>query len=406
MIRKWIVMLLMMIGVTLISGCWSKKELTDLALIAAFGIDLDKEGRYVGTLQIVNPSNVAGSQQPGGGGGQGTAVSVLSTTGDNLDEVSRRASTKISRRLYYAHANVIVISEKLAKKEGINSILDAFDRDPEFRNTATLVIARGTKSADICRALTIIDKIPANKIIKTLKTTENRWGENIFTNIQDVMKSLVSDGKEPVITGIQLNGDPRQAKNLENLQVSSPEAILQTNGLGVFKDGKLIDWFNGKRARGVVWILNKIKSTDVNINWREKKDAIAYEVIREKTSVSATMKNGNPRMSIHVRAEGNIGEARAPVNLTDPGVLKKIEKVLKKEIKHEIQDAVQAAQKNKADIFGFGEAVHRSAPDEWKKMKLDWNDKYFPKLKVNVKVEAFVRRTGLRNKPYSSNIGK
>lgn len=62
---------LVIIGTTLLlSGCWSKKELTDLAIVAALGIDKNEEGRYVGTLQIINPSNVAGGMQ-GGGGSQG-----------------------------------------------------------------------------------------------------------------------------------------------------------------------------------------------------------------------------------------------------------------------------------------------------------------------------------------------
>ena len=33
-------------------------------------------------------------------------------------------------------------------------------------------------------------------------------------------------------------------------------------------------------------------------------------------------------------------------------------------------------------------------------MKKTWNERYFPRLQVKVKVDAFVRRTGLRNKSY------
>ena len=174
--RKGIFLSLILAGFALTSGCWSNKELNDLALVSALGIDKNEKGRYVGTFQIVNPANVAGGLQ-GGGGGQGPAVSVYSTSGDNLVEVSRRASTKISRRLYYAHTNLVVISEELAREEGISKIMDALDRDPEFRETATMVIARETKASDIIKTLTAIDKIPANKVIKTLKLTEKRWGE-------------------------------------------------------------------------------------------------------------------------------------------------------------------------------------------------------------------------------------
>jgi spore germination protein KC len=403
MIRKWVFLFLMLTGIALTSGCWSQKELTDLAFIAAFGIDKNEEGRYVGTFQIINPGNVAGGLQ-GGGGDPRPPVNIYSATGDNLVEVSRRASGRVSRRLYYAHTNLVVISDKLAKEEGINNIFDALDRDPEVRTTATVVIAHDTKVADIVKTLTPLDKIPANKVIKTLKFTERRWGEHMNVNIQEVMKSLVSPGKEPVITGFYLNGNAEQAKKMENIQETNPEATLEVNGLAIFKEGKLVDWFQGETARGGVWILDKIKSTDVNINWEGKKEAIAYKVIRQKTKVSANMKKGQPQISIHVRAEGDIGEVTVPVNLTDPHVLMNIEKALEKEIKKEIHDAVQRAQKNKSDIFGFGEAVHRSDPKAWKKLKHDWNDVYFPELEVDVTVDAFIRRTGLRNKPYLSDM--
>ncbi|AZV45049.1 germination protein Ger(x)C [Peribacillus asahii] len=401
--RKWMFLFLMLTGLALTSGCWSKKELTDIALVSALGIDKNEEGRYVGTIQLINPGNVAGGLQ-GGGGGQAPAITTYSSAGDNIVEMSRRASTKISRKLYYSHTNLVVINEELAKEEGIIKILDAFDRDPEFRTTATIVIAHDTKAADIVKTLTGVDKIPANKVIKTLKFTEQRWGEHMEVSIQEGIKDLVSPGKEPVITGFRMTGNAEQGKKLENIQQSAVEENIQADGLAVFKNGKLVDWFQGETARGVTWILDKIKGTDINISWEGEQEAIAYQVIRQKTKVSANMKNGQPKISIHVHAEGDIGEVMVPVDLTAPSVLFNIEKTLEKEIQKEINEAIQRAQKNQSDIFGFGEAVHRSDPKAWKKLKQDWNNVHFPKLKADVTVEAFIRRTGLRNKPYFSNM--
>jgi spore germination protein KC len=401
--HKWFILCLMFVSVIILSGCWSKKELTDLAIIAALGIDKNGEGRYVGTFQIINPGNVAGGLQ-GGGSEQSPPFTVLTATGNNLVEVSRRASSKASRRLYYAHTNLVVISDDLAREEGINTIFDALDRDPEFRITATVVIAQGTKAADIVKTLTPIDKIPANKVIKTLTFTEKRNGEHLNVNVQEVMKSLVSSGKEPVISGFHLEGSAKHAKMLENIQETAPKASLEATGLAIFRNGQLIDWFQGETARGAIWVLDKIQGTDININWKEKKEVIAYKVNRQKTKVSAYMKNGQPNISIHVRAEGDIGEVTVPINLTDPHVLLNLEKALDKEIEKEIYEAVQRAQKNKADIFGFGEALHRSNPEAWKKIKHNWNDFHFPELEVDVTVDAFIRRTGLRNNSYLSDI--
>ncbi|WP_332888730.1 Ger(x)C family spore germination protein [Domibacillus epiphyticus] len=394
---------LMLISLLFLSGCWSKKELPELAIISAVGIDKNEEGKFVKTHQFINPNNVAGGLQ-GGGGGQGPSVSVYTSTGDNILEAHFRASTKVSRRLYHSHANLLVISEEVAREEGIQDILDAFERDPEIRTTMTIVIAKGRKAGDIITSLTSIDRIPAEKVNKTLETTEKMFGEHIKVSIQESISILESSGRELVITGFRQKGDSEKGKKLENIQNSELDATLEADGLAIFKEGKLIDWFHDEDARGVVWILDKVKETNVNIDWEKKKDAIAYQVIRQKTKVSADVKNGKPAITIHVRAEGDIREVVVPVDLTDPKVIANIEKGLGKEIEKELKDSINLAQKNKSDIFGFGETVQRSYPDAWRKMKNNWHDVTFPDLKVNVKVEAFIRRTGLRTNSYLSQM--
>ncbi|PLT35801.1 Ger(x)C family spore germination protein [Bacillus sp. V5-8f] len=400
MIRKWAFVFLMLACISFVSGCWSKKELTDISLVSALGIDKNEKGRYVGTFQIINPGNVAGGMQGGGGGGQGPAVSVYSSTGDNLVEVSRRASTKISRRLYYAHTNLVVISDELAKKEGLSDMMDALDRDPEFRSTARVVIARESSAAEIVKTLTAVDKIPSNKVIKTMELTEKRWGEHVNMNVQELLKDLVSSGKEPVVTGFRMVGNARQGKKMENIQQTALDAVLQADGIAVFKDDKLVDWLQGEHARGTLWILDKLKATGISVDWGNKKEAIVYKMVRQKTKVSASMKNGQPDISINVRAEGDIGETKVPVNLANSRELLKIEKALEKEIETEIHKAIASAQKNKSDIFGFGEALHRSNHKAWRQLENNWDDNHFPRIRAQIKVDAHIRRTGLRNKPY------
>ncbi|GAA3314976.1 hypothetical protein GCM10020331_008870 [Ectobacillus funiculus] len=59
----------------------------------------------------------------------------------------------------------------------------------------------------------------------------------------------------------------------------------------------------------------------------------------------------------------------------------------------------------KSDIFGFGEAVKRADPKTWEKMRKEWS-KTFAVSKVDVKVDAFIQRPGMRTKPYLSDLKK
>ncbi|MCU6602243.1 Ger(x)C family spore germination protein [Peribacillus frigoritolerans] len=403
--RKRLVLLLMMlIAATFTTGCWDKTELNEMAIVSAVGLDRSKEGKLVGTFQIINPGNVAGALQ--GGGGSNPPISIFRATGDNVLELDSIASTKISRDMYFAHANLVVIGEELAKEEGLNNIFDAFERSPEFRATTRVVIARGVKAKDIVETLTAIDKVSAEKVIRTIETTEKTQGKSISINLQEVIKNLLSTGKEPIISGFTVRGNTGKEDKMENTMSSDIEANPNAAGIGVFKDGKLIDWLDGGKAIGSMWVLDRIENAHLNLDWEGKKEAITYSVIRQKTNIGAKMVDGEPKISIKVRAEGDIREANVPLNLTDMHVLIDIERKLAKDLKKEMEDAIVRAQKNKSDIFGFGELMHESYPKEWKKLEKNWDDDTFPKLEVEVQVETFIRRTGLRNKPYLSNLKK
>ena len=395
------VFLYMILITIFLSGCWNKKELNDIAIISAMAIDKNDDGTYTKTIQIINPGNVAGGLQ-GGGGGQSPAVSVYSATGQSVLDAHFNATSKVSRRLYHSHANLLVISEELAKEEGITTILDAFERDPEIRTTLKVVIAHDTKAGDLLKTLTAIDKIPAEKVNGTLRITELTRGEQIEVKLQDLISTLSSDGQEPVLSGFRMKGKVKQGKDIKNVQKSELDTTLEAYGLAVFREGKLIDWYQGETSRGVVWILDKIKETNVKLDWGGEKNRLVYTVIRQKAKVSANTNKPLPVITIRIRAEGDIREVRKPINLDDPTIILDLEKELRKEIKMELEKVVKKTQQNKTDIFGFGEVIHRSNPKQWERLKSDWNENYFPKLTVQVEVEAFIRRSGLRKNSYLS----
>ncbi|WP_245917761.1 Ger(x)C family spore germination protein [Alteribacillus bidgolensis] len=398
--------LLLLINMIILSGCWSNRELPDLALVSALGIDKAENGQYVGTIQVINPGNVAGGEGTQGTGSESAPITTYTALGGNLTEINRRVSSQVSRRPYYAHTNLLVIGEKLAREEGIAKIFDSLERDPEFRTTTKAVIAtNNTKVEDIISTLTTIDKIPSNKVIKTLESTEQIWGQHLNVDTRDVLSKMATPGQAPIITCFSMEGDEKQGKSLENIQATEPEARLQAAGMAVFKDGKMVDKISGDVSKGTMWLLDKIKATAVSIDWKGETDAIVYHAVRQKTDVKAEVTDKNkPKISVKVSAEGGIGEVAVPVDLSNPQVLSQFQEVLGEKIKQNIMSSIQKAQELKTDFLGFGEAVHRADPKAWKSIKGEWEDSYFPEVEVDITVDAFVRRTGLRNEPLLSNM--
>lgn len=402
MMKRYLLLSLsLIIFIPMLTACWNQKELTDLAFVMAIGVDKGKNKKFDISFQLVNPGNVSSGQT---GGGQGLPIAVYKTSGNTITEAARLATKKISRRLYYAHTNLFVVSEDVAKADLLD-LIDALDRDPEFRTTTELVVARGSTAETLVSSLTNLDKLPVNKITKEIKSTQSMLGENMSVNVDDFISGIISNGKEPIANGYKVQGEQENSKKAENLQSTNSDAYLEANGLAIFKDGKLTGWLEKNNARGVVWILNKVKGTDIIVDWNGKKDALTMAPIRSKTKVSVKFKNGKPVIHIGIEDEGWISEANTAIDLTDPKVVDKIDQLVEKEIQKQIIASVKAAQKMKTDVFGFGEKVHRANPKLWKKIKGNWNDR-FAELDVVVKVDSYTRREGIRTKPFWSTMNK
>ncbi|MDG0793923.1 spore germination protein [Cohnella ginsengisoli] len=144
--RAWQACLLL--SVCVLSGCWDRTEINDLAFIAGSAFDLTENGDYRLSLQIAIPSST-----PGGvaGGGPQQKFFVLSATGKNANEAFEMLQKKSSRKLFTAHRSVIFIGETLGRR-GINGVLDVFAHDPRQRlRTYMMVVKGGAKRGKCCK---------------------------------------------------------------------------------------------------------------------------------------------------------------------------------------------------------------------------------------------------------------
>ncbi|MGP7818035.1 Ger(x)C family spore germination protein [Niallia sp. 01092] len=393
-----IFMWLLCLTTTILSGCWDSRELPKLNIVSAIAIDKDDEdeNRYRTTVQVINPPQVAGGQQ--GGKVQAAPVITLTNSGSTLSESLRKISPMLPGQLFFPHIQVMVISEDVAK-DGIQHLFDVIERDSKFRLLFPVVIARNTSAKDILQITTQVYPIPSDEIDENLLSSEDEWGEFIRTQVDQVIEGLKEGSL--VVSGIQITGNKEQGNKTENLQQISPGAKTEVGGLGLFTNGKLNTWLDGKTARGTTWIMNEMKKTVLNLDCKDMKEAISIELSRSKTKINVTIKNNQPVIQIHVNAEGTISETLCSIDLSQQKEIKKLEKEMEKEIKEEIKNTINMAQKEKSDFLGFGEHINMKDKKTWKKIEKKWDAEVFPKTEVNINVNAFIRRTGMLSNPSS-----
>lgn len=403
MSSKRIAIIASVVFLLLLTGCWNRRELGELAFVSAIGVDLvpGKDLLRV-SYQIVIPSEVT-SGPLGGGGGKNSPIVVYSETGSTMFEISRKVSPKVPRDMFFSHVRLVVIGESLARK-GINDLFDELERSNEIRYTARVAIARGTTAENVISTLTPMEKIPANANVGKMDFSEKDWGHSLRVNYDDVINKLTTKESEPVISGLTKQGEAR-GDRMATLQDSKPSAITKNGGLAMFKNGKMLRWVEGDEAAGTVWLMNKMKSTVLNVDWEGKKAAVAIKVSRSRTKVEAQWREGKPVIHVSIKEEGDIREARIPVAIEDERVIARLEQALAEETRKKVWAALQLAQKEKTDIFGFGAAVNRADPQAWDQIKDNWNE-MLPSTQIDLSIEAFIRQPGMITSPHHPEEGK
>ena len=385
MVRKRLMIVLFCIQF-IVTGCWNRRELNELAI--AVGMGIDKQGeQYKVSVQVVVPAEIAAKKSRGA-----SPVTLYSGVGDSVFEAIRKMTTESPRKIYISHLRILVLGEALAR-EGIGKSLDFLTRDSEARSDFYIAVAKESKAEDILKVLTALDAIPANMLFTALETSQKAWAPTLSVTLDELIADLTSEGKNPVLAGITVHGNPGEGSTNNSVQKVDTPVRLQYTTLAVFRKDKLIGWLNEKESKGYNYIRDKVKSTAAVIPCPSGGKA-TLEVIRTKTKVKGRIIQGKPRIEISLRGEVNVDEVGCQIDLTKTKTISQLESLGEETVKkliHEVIHTVQ--QKYKVDIFGFGEVIRRSNPKAWKKMKRDWN-RYFINLDVNVKADASIRQIG------------
>lgn len=385
-----------MVFCMIFTSCWNSREIDELSIATALGIDKSKEG-YIVTVQLIKPGEIAKEKT-----GKSAPVITYRTYGKTVYEAIRKLTLETPRRIYLSHLRLVVFGEELAEEDGIGKVMDFISRDHEVRTDFYITVSRGTKAEKLLNILTPLEQIPANKIFSALETSANEWAPTKHIQLYELVHSLVSEGKEPVLTGIIIKGDPEIGMDISNLEKVDVPTTVQIRYLAVFKKDKLVEWLNEEESVGYNHITGGVKSTIVTIPWLQG-GKIGIELVRTKSKVSGRMEYGKPKIEIEYRVEANIGDVECEVDLLEEDNIRRIEEILEEEIKRKMNSAVEKAKNLKSDIFGFGEVIHRSVPKAWKELKNNW-DSEFQDLNVGIKVTAKVRRLGTTTGSLKQNI--
>lgn len=385
----------------LISGCWNRRELNDLAVSVAIGVD--KNGKQIIlSNQILNAGAISGKE---GGSSFLAPVTLFQEKGDGFQEAARRMTTSSTRKIYVGQMQILIFGEKFAR-DGVGRVLDHISRDHEYRKDFYVVIARGIEAQDILKVFTPLEKSPATKMNASLEVSSKAWGATAAVKIDDFTSNIISKGREAALTGIMLYGDPHVGNDKGNVEKIFPPARIKYQGIAVFKKDKLLGWLNEEESSGYIYTQGKVKSTTVLLTCPKEDSHMTVELLRTKNNTKVIMKNGNPVIKLKIKAEGVITDVQCPMDLSKPSSISQVEQLTQNKIKASILSVIKTVQTQyKSDIFGFGEEVERSYPEYWENVKSNWED-IMSTLQVDVQVEVKIKQMFKTSKSFYERMGE
>lgn len=393
-LRMWIRIIPALLTLSLISGCWSSREIEDLSLYVGLGIDVGEEtefekiisaqgGQYpkennvTATVQIA-PGKSSGQQSDQGGSPSSgkSSYSNEQLTGDSMLQIFRQFSLRRDRPLIGHHLKVIVISKDIAKKFGLKQLLDFVLRDNDIRPNCLVLISH-QRAVDV---LTSRDpsRIPAFYLTGI---TNNYYISNKILEPISLAKldAQMQSGSSFLLQNV-LN-----AEGEDKFSGGSIFAAKTTKFVGELSqtDLEALSWIRPEQRGGVIKTYSKEGFT------------VLYEIKKKKTKIIPKVVGGD--ISFHVKAESEgwlMEDWRAPEKEEKGAYLKELEKDFAKIVDQQIDQMLYKLQHTyKADVAGFRDSIRIHYPKTWKKVKDNW-DEVFATVPITYEIKTSVVNPG------------
>ncbi|WP_163195565.1 Ger(x)C family spore germination protein [Clostridium thermarum] len=245
--KKLTILSLVLFWSITLTGCWSNRDLGDLAIISAIGIDKADNYNIELTLQIVNSSQMK-TGESSGGSSPIKPVTTISLTGNTIADALSKTSQNIDKTPFISDVSIIIIGEELAR-DGIADYLDFFERYSYSKRRAYLLIAKDLKAKEVLKSVSSMNKIPANHMLYIMENSKYSGRVRAQTVI-DLIQTIEKPGQDDVVGTVKLSREDG------TFEVNN----LCFEGGSIIKDGKLIGWLDGDETLALLIIKEKLRT--------------------------------------------------------------------------------------------------------------------------------------------------
>lgn len=368
---------LLAIGLSLIlTSCWDRREINDIAFVQASSVDKVKDGIQISVL-IPLPGNMGSTGGGGNEGGQKPFV-IKTDTGNNVIEAVNKLQSRLPRRLFFGHRRVLIVGEEVAR-EGLSPYIDAVTRLPENRLTAFIAVTKGP-AKDVLNSDIRLERFSAESMRESLQSDLS-----LRVTLKDVISESNVIGTDAMLPYLQ-----RTTTKIKG-QESDEIAVV---GYALTHNGKMITVAKDDAMYGIRIISNRFKPFQETLS--DGNYFITIRINKDELEIKPIIKDGKLRFRITAKMSISMNEdTNLERNYDDIGQRRHIEQVVKEKMTSNINKAITLMQSSNCDVIGFGQYAYRAYPQAWNKEWKDQWDTLFPASKFDVNVKVILNRIGM-----------
>ena len=368
--RKILLVVIILITLT---GCYNYRELNDLAIVSAISVSKVDE-KYNVIVQVVKPKkeqDTSNINQPN--------FITFKSKGETLQEAFRLIVKESPKKIYGAQMQVLLLDESVAKDD-LSDILDFFAREPEVRNEFYVLVS---KNDNVLEVLTPLDNISSQNIMESLEANNKYLGYANLVTFNDLLAYYQNERIQIALPSIYLTGNNNVGDEEENIDASKVDTSVVLGPLAIFKGNKLIGYLSEEESLAYNIVMDNITNALITNKYDDDK-YIVSELIKSKTDLEVDSKNN--KINITVKGNAAIKEVNYNnINLKDENNVKKIEDDLNKKIEKLVKNSIKnVTKKYNSDIFGFENLFYKEDYKYYKQIKDKWSDKIFQNLEIKV----------------------
>jgi spore germination protein KC len=366
----------------LVSGCWDKKELNEVAVVIGVGVDLDPDGKYQVTAQVIKPTTQGANSA---GGGSELPTWSISSSGKTYTDAVSELNRISPRRLYWPHLQIVIFGQEMAKA-GIAPVLTWFERDRDSRSGTFVVVTRGT-AEDLLNQKIELGSVPAKSMADLINNAQIRQLPARQMTLRKLTAILVTPGIDTTLDII----NPKKIRG----KVETYELA----GAAIFRGDKMVASVTNETVHGLAIASNKYENAILTVACPKNDKAYATYLLTDfQSKLRADWVDGRVLARLRVFIEGNVNDQTCQEQLLEPAAMDALELIIADKIRTLVSDMYEEGVKKHADVFGIGRKLRMTHPDVWRKVSKNWRSE-LRHVKLEIQTDANIRRGGLVIEP-------